>query len=72
MVIAYLKSILMASNDQRQVKISMFVYRKDGMSEEEFHHHWTTKHPLVVNDWLKKYGITRYVQVSIPRCLFVV
>lgn len=55
----------MASTNQRQVKISMFVYRKDGMSEEDFHHHWTVKHPLVVQDWLKKYGITRYVQVGI-------
>lgn len=42
----------------------MFIKRKSGLSEEEFHSYWTEKHPEVVNEWLAKHGVVSYVQVS--------
>lgn len=53
----------MASENQRLVKVTLFVHRNKKMSEGEFHEYWTTKHPKVVEEWLKRYGVLRYVQV---------
>lgn len=45
------------------LKLTMFIKRKPGLSEEEFHSYWTEKHPAVVNEWLAKHGVVSYVQV---------
>lgn len=45
-------------------RLTMFIKRKSGLSEEEFHSYWTEKHPEVVNEWLAKHGVVSYVQVS--------
>lgn len=45
-------------------KLTMFIKRKPGLSEEEFHSYWTEKHPAVVNEWLTKHGVVKYVQAS--------
>ncbi|PTB40105.1 uncharacterized protein TrAFT101_004855 [Trichoderma asperellum] len=47
-------------------KLTMFIKRKPGLSEEEFHSYWTEKHPAVVNEWLAKHGVVTYVQFHTP------
>lgn len=54
----------MATDKQRLVKVTILAYRKSGMSEEDFHYHWTTVHPPIVRNWLIRHGIVRYTQVS--------
>ena len=36
------------------------------MSEEDFHHHWTTSHAPKVSSFLRRYGIVGYTQYHTP------
>jgi hypothetical protein len=48
---------------QRLLRFTILTYRKPGLSEEEFHSHWTTTHVPLVQDWLARHGILKYTQV---------
>ena len=45
------------------VRVSIFVTRKEGVTEAEFHQYWTERHSKVVSEWLQRHGIVRYSQV---------
>lgn len=45
-------------------KFTLHAKRKPGMSEDEFHEHWSRVHVPIVNAWLARHGVTDYVQVS--------
>ncbi|KAJ2990137.1 hypothetical protein NUW58_g3105 [Xylaria curta] len=47
-------------------KITVLVKRKPELSEDEFHNYWAEKHPPVVNKWLAKHGVIKYVQYHTP------
>lgn len=44
-------------------KVTLLCYRKPGMSEEDFHHHWTKIHSAKVSDFLRSHGVVGYTQV---------
>ena len=48
---------------KKVVRLSLLARRKEGMSEEEFHRHWTHVHAPLVVEWLARYGTVRYTQV---------
>jgi hypothetical protein len=54
-------------NPQRLYRFSLYVKKRDDMTAEEFGKHWSTSHPPLVQEWMVKYGIVKYVQVS-PIC----
>ncbi|OAL30475.1 hypothetical protein AYO22_01673 [Fonsecaea multimorphosa] len=54
----------MATTKQRMVKLSLFARRKSHLSEEEFHQYWSETHRALAMDWLVRYGIVKYTQVS--------
>lgn len=47
-------------------KITIHARRREGMSEEDFHRHWTNSHSVKVSGWLKKYGVIGYTQYHTP------
>jgi hypothetical protein len=49
-----------------QYKLTTLVKRRSDITEQEFHQYWSEKHPIVVNDWLTRHGVVKYVQVSQP------
>ncbi|THY26956.1 hypothetical protein D6D01_04261 [Aureobasidium pullulans] len=48
----------------KQYKLTTLVRRRSGITEQEFHKYWSEKHPIVVNDWLVRHGVVKYVQVD--------
>lgn len=48
------------------IRITFFVTRNPNITEEEFHHHWSTHHAPLVTPWLMKSGVLEYNQVSSP------
>jgi hypothetical protein len=46
------------------VKVSIFMTRKEGVSEADFHRYWTERHSEVVSERLQRNGVVRYSQVS--------
>lgn len=46
------------------VRVSIFVTRKESVTETQFHEYWTRGHSKVVSEWLQKHGVVRYAQVS--------
>ena len=55
------------ASDPKQAKVvrfSLFARRNKGLSEEEFHRHWSEVHGPLVVEWLARYGTVRYTQVS--------
>lgn len=49
---------------QRSYKFTMFIKRKPGMTEDDFHNYWSHEHVPIVNGWLTNHGVIRYSQVS--------
>ena len=47
------------------LKFTMIIKRKQGTTEEEFNKYWTEGHGPIVDKWLAKHGVIRYVQVSL-------
>lgn len=47
------------------IKFTMMIKRRSDFSEEEFHKYWTETHAPIVEKWLAKHGVIRYVQVSV-------
>ncbi|EXF73916.1 hypothetical protein CFIO01_10566 [Colletotrichum fioriniae PJ7] len=43
-------------------RIITFFTRKAGMTEQEFHNHWTNTHGPLVVPWALQYGVSRYTQ----------
>lgn len=46
------------------VRVSVYIRRKAGMSQEEFNHYWSHVHGPVVRPLLEKMGFLKYTQVS--------
>jgi hypothetical protein len=46
------------------VKVSVFMKRKESISEAEFHRYWTERHSKVASPWLVRHGVVKYTQVS--------
>jgi hypothetical protein len=46
------------------VKVSVFMMRKENISEAEFHRYWTERHSKVASPWLVRHGVVKYTQVS--------
>ena len=46
------------------VKLSLYAKRKTGLTEDEFHRNWAQGHRAITADWLAKYGVVKYTQVS--------
>jgi hypothetical protein len=54
------------------IRVTVFVNRKPGTTEDEFNKYWAYKHGPLVTDWLQRNGIIKYVQVcllSLPSLL---
>lgn len=47
------------------VRIVTFFTRKEGLTEAEFHNHWTNIHGPLVAPWALQYGVNRYTQVHL-------
>lgn len=52
---------------QRLVRLSFYVQRKKGITEEEFQKHWSAHHAELVADCLAKHGIVKYTQVCLQQ-----
>lgn len=50
---------------QKLLRFTMLVHRVKGMSEDDFHEHWSNRHQAIVKEWLQKHGCVKYVQVSV-------
>ncbi|KAK4494572.1 hypothetical protein PRZ48_013928 [Zasmidium cellare] len=48
------------------LKFCMLIKRRQDMSEEDFHKYWTEVHAPIVEKWLAKHGVIRYVQYHTP------
>jgi hypothetical protein len=48
------------------IRITFFLTKSANITEEEFHHHWSTHHAPLVTPWLKRYNILEYNQVDPP------
>jgi hypothetical protein len=46
------------------MRVSMYLKKKAGMSQEEFNHYWSHVHGPLVRPLVEKYGILKYTQVS--------
>ena len=44
------------------IKLVFFTYKKPGLSDEEFHHHWRTRHAEVIRKHAQALGIVKYHQ----------
>jgi hypothetical protein len=55
---------------QRVYRFSLYVKKRSDISEEEFGRHWRESHVPLTGEWLKRYGILRYVQVCVPRVMW--
>jgi hypothetical protein len=53
----------------RPYKLTTLVRRRSDITEQEFHKYWSEKHPIVVNDWLARHGVVKYVQVNASEVL---
>ncbi|PPJ53236.1 hypothetical protein CBER1_11770 [Cercospora berteroae] len=64
-------NVLQYNRPQRKglYRVTILAYRKDGMSEEEFHRHWTNSHAPKVSEHLRKHGIVGYTQYHTPSWL---
>ena len=47
-------------------KVTIHAKRREGMSEADFHRHWTDIHAPKVSHWLRKHGIVGYTQYHTP------
>lgn len=45
------------------LRVTAFMYRKEGLTEEEFHHHWSNIHGPKMIELSQKYGVLEYRQV---------
>lgn len=52
-----------ADGKPRLLRITMYVKRKEGTSEEDFSKYWTERHAPLVSEWLARHGVVRYTQV---------
>ncbi|KAM0723793.1 hypothetical protein Q7P37_000783 [Cladosporium fusiforme] len=52
--------------EAKPVRVSIFMHRKEGVSEADFHKYWTERHAKVVSDWLQCHGVIKYTQVHTP------
>ncbi|EAW16914.1 EthD domain-containing protein [Aspergillus fischeri NRRL 181] len=50
----------------RNLRVTMFAFKKDEISEEEFHNHWSKVHAPIVAEFLAKAGVIKYTQVMAP------
>jgi hypothetical protein len=48
---------------EKLVRITICAYRKEGLSEKEFHRYWADVHGPLAREWFHRCGIVRYVQV---------
>ncbi|KPM40521.1 hypothetical protein AK830_g6059 [Neonectria ditissima] len=48
--------------DAEPARILTFFTKKAGLTEADFHHHWTNVHGPLVVPWALKYGVNRYTQ----------
>lgn len=53
-------------NTEPLIRITVCVNRKKGTTEKEFNDYWANHHGPLAIPWLKRCGILRYVQVSVP------
>lgn len=47
----------------QNLRVTMFAFKKDELSEEEFHNHWSKVHAPIVAEFLAKAGVIKYTQV---------
>lgn len=47
-------------------KLTIHARRRDDMSEEDFHHHWTHSHAPKISAFLSKYSVVGYTQYHTP------
>lgn len=50
-------------------KLTIHARRRNDMSEEDFHHHWTHSHAPKISAFLHKYGVVGYTQYHTPSCV---
>ena len=61
---------LKMATPNRNIRVTMFAYRNDAMSEEQFHKHWSAIHAPIVARFLADAGVVRYTQVYNVRFIF--
>lgn len=51
-------------NTEPLIRVSISINRKEGTTEVEFHKYWANVHAPMVQEWLIRCGVLKYVQVS--------
>lgn len=52
------------ANKTKVVRVSMYLKKKEGLSQKEFNRYWSEVHGPLVRPLVEKYGILKYTQVS--------
>ena len=50
---------------ERLIRVTILTHRREGITEEEFHHHWTHVHAPLIKKWLADNGTLRYTQARL-------
>ncbi|RAH66135.1 EthD domain-containing protein [Aspergillus aculeatinus CBS 121060] len=52
----------MAPTPEPLIRLTLLLKKRNDITHEEFHHHWTHVHGPLVSAWLRRHGVIRYVQ----------
>ncbi|PYH87234.1 hypothetical protein BO82DRAFT_397148 [Aspergillus uvarum CBS 121591] len=56
----------MAPTTEPLIRLTLRLKKREDITHEQFHHHWTHVHGPPVSDWLRPHGVIRYVQYHQP------
>lgn len=49
---------------ERLLRLTILIYRKSTIAEDEFHKRWLTRQGPLVREWLARHGVLKYIQVQ--------
>ncbi|KAI4209545.1 MAG: hypothetical protein LQ351_007536 [Letrouitia transgressa] len=47
---------------ERLLRLTILIYRKSTVTEDEFHKRWLTRQGPLVREWLARHGVLKYIQ----------
>ncbi|KAL9610941.1 MAG: hypothetical protein Q9167_004383 [Letrouitia subvulpina] len=54
------------SGKERLLRLTILIYRKSTVTEDEFHKRWLTRQGPLVREWLARHGVLKYIQYHTP------